>query len=93
MTFALDITGQIISFLQQIFKTMKKSFIIAAFAALTLTACNNSEKSSTDNNSNSAPSSTAPTINQDSIDKAHGHSHDAPAVNQDSIDKAHGHKH
>ncbi|WP_286710418.1 lipoprotein, partial [Sphingobacterium sp. UBA2096] len=53
---------------------MKKSFIIAAFAALTLTACNNSEKSSTDNNSSSAPSSTAPAINQDSIDKAHGHS-------------------
>ncbi len=85
---------------------MKKSFIIAAFAALTLVACNNSEKSSSDTSTETAP---AATINQDSIDKEHGHSHDpngghtaptvkqdsvtATPVNQDSIDKAHGHKH
>lgn len=52
---------------------MKKSFIIAAFAALAFTACNNSEKSSSDN-SNSEQELTAPAVNQDSIDKAHGHS-------------------
>ena len=79
-----------------------------AFAALAFTACNNSEKSSSDN-SNSEQELTAPAVNQDSIDKAHGHSHDPagnhtpadstdksaaqPKVNQDSIDKAHGHKH
>lgn len=77
-----------------------------AFSAITLVACNNNEKSFSDTSTETAP---AKTVNQDSIDKAHGHSHDlneghtAPAVkqdsvttapvNQDSIDKAHGHKH
>ncbi|MBU7571014.1 MAG: hypothetical protein KAF41_10250, partial [Flavobacterium sp.] len=71
----------------------------AAFAALPFTACNTNEKSSSDKNSNSEQPLTTPAVNQDSIDKAHGHSHDpaagnqAPVVNQDSIDKAHGHKH
>lgn len=85
---------------------MKKSLTIAAFAALTFTACNNSEKSSSDK---SNQEQTVSAINQDSIDKAHGHSHDPaagnqapadadkalvqPKVNQDSIKKAHGHKH
>ena len=85
---------------------MKKSFIIAAFAAFTLVACNTNEKKSSDNTDQVTPVETA---NQDSIDKAHGHSHDpsgnhtAPAakadsstvapLKQDSIDKAHGHKH
>ena len=95
-------------FIIKFYLTMKKSFIIAAFAALTFVACNNSGKSSSDN-SNTEQEQSAPAVNQDSIDKAHGHSHDpngghtAPAakqdsskvapVNQDSIDKAHGHKH
>ncbi len=71
---------------------MKKSFIIAAFAALTFTACNNSGKSSCDN-SNPEQEQLAPAVNQDSIDKAHGHSHEpadnqAPVINQDSTDKS-----
>lgn len=95
-------------FIIKFYLTMKKSFIIAAFAALAFTACNNSEKSSSDN-LNPEQELTAPAVNQDSIDKAHGHSHDPagnhlsadstdksvaqPKVNQDSIDNAHGHKH
>ncbi|MCT4317751.1 hypothetical protein [Elizabethkingia anophelis] len=71
---------------------MKKSFIIAAFAALIFTACNNSGKSSSEN-SNSDMEQSAPAINQDSMDKAHGHSHDpsgnhAPASIQDTTGKA-----
>ena len=45
---------------------MKKSFIIAAFAALTLVACNTNEKKSSDNTDQVTPVETA---NQDSIDK------------------------
>lgn len=71
---------------------MKKSFIIAAFVAFTFTACNNSGKSSTDN-SNPEQEQTSPVVNKDSIDKAHGHSHDqgdnqTPVVNQDSTNKS-----
>lgn len=69
---------------------MKKSFIIAAFAALIFTACNNGGKSSSET-SNSEQGQSAPVANQDSIDKAHGHSHDpsgnhAPA-SQDTTGK------
>ncbi|QRQ62314.1 MULTISPECIES: hypothetical protein [Sphingobacterium] len=82
---------------------MKNSFYIAVCTALIFTSCANNSKSTSDN------PSTTESVNQDSIDKAHGHSHDpsgghtsaTPAqdssttkvVNQDSIDKAHGHKH
>lgn len=71
---------------------MKKSFIIAAFAALTFTACNNSEKSSSDK-SNPEQELSSPAVNQDSIDKAHGHSHDpagnhTPVESQDSTEKS-----
>jgi hypothetical protein len=41
--------GELFLFNIKFILTMKKSFIIAAFAALTFTACNNSEKSSSDN--------------------------------------------
>lgn len=69
---------------------MRKSFSIAALAALTLIACNSKEtKSSTEISSDSTA---VPAVNQDSIDKAHGHSHD-PSVSQDSSAKAHGHSH
>ncbi|MBL7767528.1 MAG: hypothetical protein JNK20_01070 [Flavipsychrobacter sp.] len=78
---------------------MKKLLFVFAFASLAFFACNNNETPSSEKD---APASvqSEPTINQDSIDKAHGHSHDpagnhvpAPTVNQDSVDKAHGHKH
>jgi hypothetical protein len=85
---------------------MKNSFFIAAFAAATLVACNNSEKSNsnasdstiqenaeTHGHSHDAEGGHAPSVNQDSIDKAHGHSHEPAKTAQDSIDNAHGHKH
>jgi hypothetical protein len=101
--------GQVISLLIiKFYFNDEKIIHYSGFAALTFTACNNSGKSSSDN-SNTEQEQSAPVVNQDSIDKAHGHSHDpngghtAPAakqdsskvapVNQDSIDKAHGHKH
>ncbi|HQS25136.1 hypothetical protein [Sediminibacterium sp.] len=85
---------------------MKKIFFSVAIAALTFTACDNNENSTTTNTSEIP---LARSVNQDSIDKAHGHSHDPQGENkvievkpdtvkiltekQDSIDKIHGHKH
>lgn len=74
---------------------MKKSFLIASFAIITLVACNSKN---TSDNPSMEPINSSSSINQDSIDKAHGHSHDpsgndVPVINQDSIDKAHGHSH
>jgi len=78
-------------------KPMKKSLLIIAFAALTFIACSNNGNSA---NEQSDSAQSVPAINQDSIDKAHGHSHDpasksktAAEAKQDSIDKAHGHSH
>ncbi|MFN8414839.1 MAG: hypothetical protein U0U66_00760 [Cytophagaceae bacterium] len=66
---------------------MKKLLSIVAFAAIIFSACNRNEK----------PSADGQQINQDSIDKLHGHSHEPEhkhvIVNQDSIDQAHGHSH
>lgn len=57
---------------------MKKLFFIAAIAAITLTACNKSKNS---DNETLQPEAS---ISQDSIDSAHGHSHD-PSANEDIV--------
>lgn len=71
---------------------MNKSFFIAAIAVLTFVGCTNKKTSDT---KTLDPIST---VNQDSVDTAHGHSHNpsssqAKDVEQDSIDKEHGHQH
>lgn len=53
---------------------MKKSFSILALVMLVFIACTNDKKSPSDD-SNSAASETEMKVNQDSIDKAHGHKH------------------
>lgn len=57
---------------------MKKLFFIAAIAAITLTACNKSKSS--DNEILQPDTSSI----QDSIDSAHGHSHD-PSASEDPV--------
>lgn len=71
---------------------MTKSFFIAATAVLTFVACTNKKNADLQN------STSIPTVNQDSIEAAHGHSHtpsrtQAKEVSLDSTDKAHGHQH
>lgn len=71
---------------------MNKSFFIAAIAVLTFVGRTNKK------NSDTKTSDPIPTVNQDSADTAHGHSHNPSSsqtkdVEQDSIDKEHGHQH
>lgn len=66
---------------------MKKSFYIAIIAILSLAACNKTKDSNTET------SSAVSTVEQDSIDKEHGHSHDpsgnnTPIIKEDSAANA-----
>jgi ABC-type enterochelin transport system substrate-binding protein len=69
---------------------MKKSIFLAALAALTIVACNKNEKSSSD--AAGTEETLSQPANQDSIDNAHGHSHD-PADAAPADEAAHGHSH
>lgn len=71
---------------------MKKTFInVTLFALLSLSACTDSNKPNSVNSGSEQENSTK-SLNQDSIDKAHGHSHE-PVTNQEiSIQKDSGTK-